>query len=123
LPEGHHSKPEIWRLRAGYGDRLFQLVEAHGGRVLLRSLGEGKGACFTVKASPAGKPTSRSRQTENLRQKRTLIFTGKFGLLIIDDDPETVAILLGLHLGSAGAESIVSYLTCWLNSSPLVESI
>ncbi|MCT0204818.1 PAS domain-containing protein [Synechococcus sp. CS-602] len=81
---------------------VYQLVEAHGGRVTAESLGEGKGACFTVKL-PLLKAHIKEQQPKP-SQKRTLDLTG-IRLLIIDDDPDSRD-LLDFILDQAGAESI-----------------
>jgi len=83
LPGRHQVNSEIWRLGLGMAI-VYQLVEAHGGRVTAESLARER-SLFHCEASLLKAPIK--EQHRNLRKANPLISRG-IRLLIIDDDPE-----------------------------------
>ncbi|MCY7276143.1 MAG: PAS domain-containing protein, partial [Phormidesmis sp. CAN_BIN44] len=79
---------------------VYQLVEAHGGIVTPASLGEGKGATFTVRL-PLLNTNSKENQSHPLRAQNLDLTSIR--VLVIDDEPDSRE-LLAVILAQAGAE-------------------
>ena len=93
----------ITRKHGGLGLGLaivYQLVEAHGGTINADSLGEGKGATFTVSLPLLNVKTEESRSDKSLEAEVDL--TG-IRVLVIDDDADTREVI-GVMLFLAGAQ-------------------
>ena len=79
---------------------VYQLVEAHGGTVTADSLGDGKGATFTVRL-PLLNVTSKKNQSSPSREQNLDLTSIR--VLVIDDEPDSRE-LLAVMLVQAGAE-------------------
>lgn len=79
---------------------VYQLVEAHGGTVTADSLGEGKGATFTVRL-PLLNVNSKKNQSSPSREQNLDLTSIR--VLIVDDEPDSRE-LLAVMLAQAGAE-------------------
>lgn len=93
----------ITRKHGGLGLGLaivYQLVEAHGGTINADSLGEGKGATFTVSLPLLNVKTEENRSDKSLEAEVDL--TG-IRVLAIDDEADTREVI-GVLLFLAGAE-------------------
>ncbi len=79
---------------------VYQLVEAHGGIVTADSLGDGKGATFTVRL-PLLNVTSKKNQSSPSREQNLDLTSIR--VLVIDDEPDSRE-LLAVMLTQARAE-------------------
>jgi len=81
---------------------VYQLVEAHGGTVTADSLGEGKGATFTIRLPLLSVNSEESRS--NPLREQNLDLTG-VRVLIIDDELDSRE-LLSAMMAQAGADAM-----------------
>jgi len=79
---------------------VYQLVEAHGGKVTADSPGEGKGATFTVRLPLLN---VNSQENRSIPLKDQSLDLNGIRVLAIDDDPDNLE-LLEMMLTQAGAE-------------------
>ncbi|WP_404785136.1 response regulator [Altericista sp. CCNU0014] len=79
---------------------VYQLVEAHGGTISARSLGEGQGATFTVRLPLSTEAPLRNSPIDPIDRKGNLV---GIRVLIIDDEPDSLELAAEV-LAQAGAE-------------------